>query len=246
MSTNKKSHKQNVDNLEVLTTQAGTFQPVFNPSETRLSIQNQVQIKSASDQALIGVMTAESANDNAVAARTVAFEGFDGLVTRVINALRISDVPEQTIEQGETIVRELRNKRASENITPEEPAEGTENEEPKRQNKMRSGSMDTRIENFTKLIVFLSTIPAYKPNETDITLAALQSRLGVLKLANTACITAEAAADAARLQRDIVLYTDKVGLVDIAMDSKLYVKSAYGAASPQYKAISGLLFSRPR
>ena len=34
--------------------------------------------------------------------------------------------------------------------------------------------------------------------------------------------------------------------VDIAMDSKLYVKSAYGASSHQYKSVSGIAFTKPR
>jgi len=52
--------------------------------------------------------------------------------------------------------------------------------------------------------------------------------------------------EAARKLRDIVLYADKSGLVDVAQDSKLYVKSAYGANSTQYRSISGITFTRPR
>lgn len=244
MNSNKKSHQQNVDNLEVLTTQVATFQPVFNPSETRLAISNQVQLKRNGDEVLIGVMVAESACDNAVAARTKAFDGLESLVTRVINGLRISDVTEQTINQCESIVRELRNKRASEIVPPAEPVEGTETEEPARHNKMRSGSYNTKIENFTKLMILLSTLPTYKPNETDITIASLGVKLETLKLSNTGCINAEAAADAARMQRQIVLYANKTGLVDIGTDVKLYIKSAYGASSPQYKSIRGLSFTK--
>jgi len=47
-----------------------------------------------------------------------------------------------------------------------------------------------------------------------------------------------------RNQRDIVLYADKTGLVDIASDVKLYVKSAYGATSPLFRSVSGLAFSK--
>jgi hypothetical protein len=111
---------------------------------------------------------------------------------------------------------------------------------------MRSGSFETRIENLTKLIAFLSTIPAYKPKESELTLESLKAKLEALKLVISAAKSADSKAEAARLQRDIILYTDKTGLVDIALDSKLYVKSAYGATSPQYKSISGILFTRPR
>lgn len=244
MNSGKKSHRQNVDNLEKLSVQVATFEPVFNPSETRLSIPNQQQLKTRADGALAGIMAAESACNNAVSARTTAFNGFDGLVTRVINAVRISDVAGQTIEQAESIVRELRNKRASVNVPPSEPTEGIEKVGARRQNKMRSGSFNTKIENFSKLIVLLGTIPPYKPNETDLTIASLKVKHEALKLVNSICVTKDAEANAARNQRDIILYTERTGLVDIASDVKLYVKSAYGARSPQFKSVSGLAFSK--
>lgn len=243
MNSNKKSNQQNVDNMEVLIEREITFLPVFDPSETRLSILNQKKLKSAGDEVLRGVQTAESACNNAISARNTAFNTLNPLVTRVINALQISDVSDQTIEQGKAILRDLRNLRASE-IVP--PAEGAENEPSAKTNKKRSGSFNAKIENTGKLIVFLSTITAYKPKETDLTIESLKAKHETLKQTNSACNTADALAEAARTQRDVVLYADKTGLVDIAMDSKYYTKSAYGARSAQYKAISGIRFTRKR
>jgi hypothetical protein len=42
-----------------------------------------------------------------------------------------------------------------------------------------------------------------------------------------------------------MIYNELTGLVDISFDVKLYVKSVFGATSPQYKAISGLKFTNP-
>lgn len=243
MNSNKKSNQQNVDNLEVLIDREITFLPAYDPSETRLSIPNQTQLKSAGDEVLRGVLTAESACSNAISSRNLAFSTLNPLATRVINALQISDVSDQTIEQGKAILRELRNRRASE-IAPA--AEGAEKEPPAKTNKMRSGSFNTKIENTGKLIVFLSTLPAYKPKEADLTIESLKAKHETLKQTNSACNSADALADAARTQRDIILYADKTGLVDIAMDSKNYTKSAYGAKSAQYKAISDIRFTRRR
>jgi len=163
-----------------------------------------------------------------------------------INGLRISDVPEQTVAQGESLVREYRNQRATEIEPPAKTAEGSNEEESARTNKIRNGSFNTKIENYRNIVVMLSILSAYKPNENDLTIESLKARLEDLKRVNSACIAADAAAEAARKLRDIVLYADKTGLVDVAMDSKLYVKSAYGANSTQYRSISGLLFTRPR
>ncbi len=243
MNSVKRSNQQNVDNLDVLTGRVVTFQPMYDPSESRLSIPNQKQVKSSGDEALWSVTAAESDCDNTTSARTAAFGALDPLVTRVINAVRISDVPEQTIQQVESIVRELRNVRASGSTPPVITTEGTENGASPRTNKKRSGSYNTRIENFRKLIILLTTIAAYKPKENDLTIESLNNMLAALIMVNGAWNMAEAKADAARQQRDIVLYTARTGLVAIAMDSKRYVKSAYGARSSQFKSISGITFT---
>jgi len=244
MYSNKRSNQQNVDNMEVFTEKVINFQPVFNPSESRLSIQNQKQVKASGDAVLLGVAAAERACDSAIAARNVAFDALDPIVTRTINGLRISDVPAQTVYQGESLVREYRNIRATEIEPPVKTAEGSDDEESAKINKIRNGSFNTKIENFRNIVLMLSILAAYKPNESDLTVESLQARLDDLKRVNSACIAADAAAEAARQQRDIVLYADKTGLVSIGKDSKLYVKSAYGANSTQYKSIRGITFRR--
>lgn len=244
MNSGKKGNQQNVDNMELFTKRVVTFDPVYDPSEERLSIPSQKQVKVNGDEALLRVRTAESACNNATSARTDAFNTLGPLVTRVINALRISDVSEQTIAQGEAIVRVMHNKRLSVIDPPVQPAAGTETQVPPKVNKMHSGSFNTRIENFRRLILLLSTIPAYRPKQSDLTIELLNMKLETLTVANSASQTAEANSCAARVQRDIVLYAAKTGLVEIAMDSKLFVKSAYGASSAQYKLVSGISFSR--
>ena len=244
MNSVKKSHQQNVDNIEKLTIQVATFDPVFNPSEARLTIKNQQLIKSKGDEVLSSLHSTQSLYDHAISARTLAFAGFDGLVTRILNAARISDIPEQTIGQIKSIVRDLRNKRAVPIEAPALPVEGTEMAEPVKHHKLHSGSFSAKIENFGILVMLLSTIPAYKPNETDLTIETLKAKLEALKLINTNCIQKDAEVSVARLQRDKLLYATKSGLVDIGADIKLYVKSAYGATSHQFKSVRGIAFTK--
>ncbi len=246
MNSSKRSNQQNVDNMEVFTEKVITFDPAFNPSDTRLSIQNQKEIKVSGDKVLLGVALAERTNDDFATTRNIAFDALDPFVTRLINAVRISDAPAQTIEHADSIVREYRNQRATEIEPPAKTEEGTEEEESARTNKMRNGSFNTKIENYRNLVLLVNAIVGYKTNEAELTLEAISGRLDNLKRVNSACVTAEAELEAARQLRDIVLYADKTGLVDVAMDSKLYVKSAYGATSKQYRLISGITFTKKK
>lgn len=58
-----------------------------------------------------------------------------------------------------------------------------------------------------------------------------------------AVINAETPLSTARIARNEVLYKQNTGIVDITVDVKNYVKSVFGATSPQYKLISNLKFT---
>ncbi len=246
MSTNQTGHEQNVVNLGVLNTRIATFGEAYNPSRSELFLLSLTKLQADGEAVIVLFVADESKLKNAIAARTLAFYGFDELVTRAINALRISGASAQTIQQAEAIVRDLRGKRASAKLTDEEILAAKEKGEEVKQVTLHNNTIDSKIENFAKFIQFLSTIAEYKPNETDLTVTALNARLTSLKTSNAAYQTADAALDATRLTRDVLLYTDGTGLVDTALDVKIYVKSAFGATSPQYKQISDIVFTKLR
>ena len=56
-------------------------------------------------------------------------------------------------------------------------------------------------------------------------------------------INAEVAYSNARITRDNLLYSKDSGLVDVAMDVKNYVKSIFGATSPEYANVSDIEFT---
>jgi hypothetical protein len=248
MNSNKKSHEQNVANMEILTTRVSSFAKPFNPFETRLSITNQLKLKSDGETVIALVASAEHANDKAVVDRAEAFDNLDDLVTRLANEVRISSAPAQTIKQFESLVREFRNKRASASATSTESTATTESTETtgdqatKKQNSKHNSGMDAKIDLFTQMISFLKTATTYNTNEPDLKITALEAKLLSMKQTNSAFLVAEAAAIAARQQRQTILYADKVGLVPVGLDSKKQVKSAYGSLSPEYKSISGISF----
>lgn len=100
-------------------------------------------------------------------------------------------------------------------------------------------------ENFASLIDFVTSIPIYTPNETELTIASLNDYLSQLQIANTNVINAEVAYSNARISRDNVLYADGTGLVDTASDVKNYVKAIFGATASEYRQVSGIKFKKP-
>ncbi len=241
-STSETGHAKNVTNLESLITSITAFGTSYNPSKDSIKLIALQALLTASKQSLNAVNIAQSAYSNAVAAREFAFEPFSKLVTRVNNSLKASDTTVQVDESAQTIVRKLQGKRASAKLTDEEKkaleAEGKE------VNQISAAQMsyDSRIENLDKLIMLLTSVPLYNPNEEDLKVESLTTLYTELKAKNTDVLTASIQLSNARIARNEILYKPLTGLVDLASDTKLYVKSVFGATSPYFKQISKIEF----
>jgi hypothetical protein len=103
-------------------------------------------------------------------------------------------------------------------------------------------SYSSLIEHFSKIITILTTEPTFVPNETELKLVTLNTQLTNLKNVNTAVINAYTTVSNSRIARNQSLYNPTNGLITVAKEIKMYVKSVYGASSPQFKQISGIEF----
>ena len=242
-STSETGHAKNVANFEKLVAETSAFGTAFNPSKAALKLAELNAQLATARAAVAAVNSAEPAYKNAVSARDAAFAPLGKLITRINNALKASDTTTQEDESALTLVRKLQGRRATAKKTEDEKkaaaAEGKEIVE------ISSSQMsfDSRLDNFDKLIKLLSSIPAYAPNEPELKVEALTALYNDLKAKNMAVINAETPLSTARIARNEILYKQNTGVVDISVDVKNYVKSVFGATSPQYKLISNLKFT---
>ena len=245
-NTSETGHAKNVTNLESLITSIIALETSYNPSRDSIKLPALQALLTASTESLNAVNIAQATYSNAVAARKVAFEPFSKLITRVMNSLKASGASTQVVQSARTIVRKLQGRRASAKITEEEKkaleAEGKE----VNQISASQMSFDNRIENFDRLIMLLSSIPLYNPNEAELKVEVLKALHNQLKEKNTEVILPIVQLSNSRMNRNKILYNENTGLVDVALDSKTYIKSIFGATSPQYKQISKLRFIRPK
>ena len=103
-------------------------------------------------------------------------------------------------------------------------------------------SYDNRLDNLDKLIKLLASVALYTPNEAELKVTALTALYNDLKAKNAAVVAAITPLSNARISRNDILYKPNTGLVDIALDTKTYIKSLFGATSSQYKQVSKLEF----
>ena len=241
-STTETGHANNVANFESLIISATAFGTSYNPSKESIKLTALQILLTNSKETLNSLNISQSAYSNAVAARESAFEPFSKLITRVNNALKASDTTVQVDDSAQTIVRKLQGRRASAKITDEEKkaleAEGKE----VNQISATQLSYDSRLENLDKLIMLLESVPYYKPNEEDLKVESLKTLQADLRAKNNDVVVASIQLSNARIARNELLYKPLIGLVDTAFDFKVYIKSVFGATSPQYKQISKLKF----
>ena len=244
MSTNSPRHSENVTNFGVLYSKTTTYGSKYNPSNELYAPSNLQKIKADGESALNQVNFAEVNYKSAISAQTESFEGFDQYITRVANTLNICGASSQIIEQGQSIIRQLRGKRVSELLSNDELALAKEKGDESKQNTIHNSTINIKIENFGKLYTFLGNIPQYNPNEADLSINAMEEKLSGLKSKHEVVTNAKIALEVARNNRDKILYKLDTGLVDIALSVKQYIKAAFGASSTEFKQISAIHFSK--
>jgi len=244
MATNQSSINSNVVNLGELIQRISKFGVKYNPPRTDFSIPYLTDLKASGEIVVANSKSADNIDTNSSAARSLALKTMDGLVTRSNNSFSISGAPKQSIKQAASKVRTYRNIRVSAKPTAEQKATAKAEGKELKTNTMHNANIDKKIENVEDYIDFLKKSGIYAPNESDISIEGLTASLNDLKAKQSISSKTSSDADDARMARNILLFTDDTGLVDIAFGVKRYVKSVFGAKSIQYKQISDLKFKK--
>ena len=235
-------HAKNVANFGTLITSVSGFGDVYNPSRQSITTAS-LATQHETSKSVISEFNGISGDYGiAVANRAVVFAPLSKLTTRILNSLRSSDVTKPIIESAESLVRKIQGVRATPKKTEEQKAALEAEGKVSKEVSSSQMSFDNRLDSFDKLIQLLSKIPQYAPNEEELKISALTEYYAALSSANVAAGQAETALTNIRRIRDEILYKSGTGLVDIAQSVKTYVKSLFGATSPQYRQISGLTF----
>lgn len=230
-------HAKNVANFKNLINFLTSYGTTYNPTRENLKIPHLNTIVTKAQLNLDNVIEKNALFNEAIINRSLAFENLQSLSTRLVNALKATDAPDQKIDDAKGFHRKLQGKRASaipQQTNPDEPAPVTIS--------ASQLSYDQRIQHFAGLISVLKTEASYRPNETELKIEALTVKKNELLEKNNQVSVAHTFISNARIERNQTFYADKNGLVDIALEIKNYVKSAYGATSPQYKQVSGIKF----
>ena len=238
-SVSETGHAKNVANFQDLISFCEGHGAIYNPSKESLKIP---QLKALYQEALDKLTEAKNQKitfDNATNERRNAFSDLKPLSTRVINSFAVSGADTLAIADVKGINKKLQDG-TSKKSTPTETIieEGITN----KNISTSQQSYDRQIDNFANLVQLLELHNIYEPNEIDLKTNSLQSKLADLQSKNTALINAYTQYSNAMINRNQKLYNPLTGLIQTSKEVKQYIKSVFGANSPQFKQISDLEF----
>jgi len=245
-STSETGHAKNVANFEDLISFCTGYGASYNPSKIAIKIEALNTLFTQAEDIIDDVKSANIGFINATNARVIAFSPIKPLATRIVNALSATDATDELIKDAKAFNRKVQGSRKGVNTTTENPVPNPDSPTGSKQISVSQQSYDSLVENFTKLGMLAISEPSYTPNEVDLQLVTLTAFVDDLKAKNTAVVNATTAVSNARIARNNILYNENTGLVNIALDVKKYVKSVFGAASPQYKQVSKIKFTKPK
>lgn len=238
-STQESGHGKNVAAFEQLVSFCKGYGTSYNPAKDSLKISNLETVFKNATTLFAKVVTTKQALNNAINSRATTFDSVKALLTRISSGLQAFGVSELTLADVKGIMRKMRGERAGSSA---KKAAVTKDGEAIRTISAAQTGYDSQVEHMSRLVELLGKEAAYKPNEADLKVSALEGLLAKMKGANSTVAGAYTDYRNALAARDAFLYNDLTGLVQLSKQVKLYVKSVYGAQSAQYKQVSGLAF----
>jgi len=240
-STSETGHAKNVANFQDLISFVTGYGATYNPTKNALKLTQLSALATTSQTSLADVVTKNTAYNNKINERVVAFSNLKPLATRLINALQTTDATPQKVADAKAFNKKMQGVRAKAVETPTDP-----NTPAPTTISTSQQSYDSQIQHLAGIISVLQSETSYAPNEADLKIVTLTAKQADLTARNNAVATAYANISNSRIARNTTLYGTDTGLFDIATEVKKYIKSVFGATSPQFAQVKGIEFKKPK
>lgn len=233
-------HVKNAENFSKLITEVSGFGATYNPSASDLQLA-QLQAKDAAVQAaMANVSVKEGLWKAKINDRQTAYQKMATLASRCVGVAASDDLNAKIIKDLRAVQKKITGKRSEK--LPDEPQPSAA--PAAKTVSAAQTSFDKRKDHFSKLIGLLQTVSTYTPTEPDLSIAALNTYLAGLSATTDNVNSTSKDLYKARKDRNIELYKEKTGAVDIALRVKEYVKGMLpaGASSAEYKRVKAISF----
>jgi Flp pilus assembly protein TadG len=244
MAITETGHAKILVNFDQLIKSVSGLGSVYSPSKKELTLEGLQQTAKTAKEAMEAAAKAVLTYRSTVKRRETAFDPISKLATRIFNTLKVYDKTEKKDEIAKLYLRKIHGRRLREKRTDDEKKIDLEAGIQYKEISASQMSYDQRLENLSMLINLAASSPSYTPNEKELQSESLKALLNELQKLNEAVRVATSDLFKARARRNEILYKEASGLVDIALDTKTYLKGAFGTSSDQYKEVASISFKR--
>ena len=234
-STNETGHAVNIGNFKLMVAKVTALGVSYNPSNSLITVVSLDGAWTTAKTAQETLTSAVQAAKPGINGRELAFEGLDGLVTRVMNMFRSSGADREILKDAKGLADKVRGI----GIRVERLEDGTP--DPGHVSNSQQ-SYTQRLENFRQFVDLVTADVNYAPNEVDLQATALHTMVDDLRVQNEGIGGVLAPVMPLRVARDEALYGEGTGLIARAKLVKAYVKAVYGASSGEFKDINAVNF----
>jgi hypothetical protein len=245
-STSETGHAKNVANFKKFILVCQGYGTKYNPSKASIKIAN-MQTRATDAATMIDdLKTLVQTNKTAINNRKAAFKNHKKFATKILNALKATDVSKETKNNATSINKKIQGVRIT---------------EPNTKTKMVDGKQETTDNSIsTSQQSYISVVDHYKdykklldaqaalyiPNETDLQLTAIATYVNNLDTLNTAADATTVATSNKRIARNHSFYDEEIGMIDTVAAAKDYIASVFTKNSPEYKLASAIQFTQPK
>ena len=230
----------NIANFQKMISSVNGYGGVYKPSNSDIEA-SKLQNKFDAVNAELDTRDTDKAGEDAAGTdRENLFKPLGSLVTATVNYYDSTGAEDNKIADAKGFQRKIQGARAKA-ITPTAPGAT-----PPKTISVSQLSYENKVQHLDGLTEVYKTDSNYNPNETKFTTASLETYSVQLKAANANAINTVTTAANSEKAFKTGLYADKTGMCDLAGLVKKYVKALFGASSPEFKQISGLVFRKKK
>jgi len=233
-------HAKNVENWQKMIAACTGFGGDYKPSNVSIQLGSMTTLHTEVEGLMDGVQTSIVPWKNKVADRENIYTGVRPRTTQILAAFKACGAAANKVDNMKTYQRQVHGARAKakpvdDPNTPEDESKG---------NSVSHQSYVQVAESFSQMVELMAAEPLYTPNETHLQVATNTTLLASMEAANDDVINAVPAWKNSMASRNARLYDDADSIFERQKLVKEYVKSLYGASSPQYAQVKGLEFKK--
>jgi hypothetical protein len=233
---NLSSFNAKMNNFSGLIDVVKKFGAAYNPSNPNLSLATMENFLTEGRLAIKRVSDAETVYLNAITRRSNLFKDQNQMLSRILAILQSQGVDKNLYQDLYQVVKQLKG------YSKKQPAPAETGEAKPSKHSGAYLTLEKRAEDFSQFIEFLQMIPDYKPNSSELEIAALKTYQVQMEQINAEVDALENTLTNERHKRDLLFFNEANGIMVLGRQVKANIRGTFGRTSSENQQVTPFKF----